>query len=249
MVEDVITATADRNMLGLAITLGGSHDEQTVQHLLRRIAAQQASIMNFTIYLANTLVLDASFLSSLISAGTFHELRVLEFLGLAFRQLDQHLPQMLSHWLHIRQLSFGTVTDTTGSISLATLKLVAQSCPNLRTLEAPFESPGTTFDPPGGISGCLLSHKLLRLSFKEFDHPNPYYKHHPIPAETAQRVARYIYALFPDLEVIETHACHRHGHDHWMPVDESYKLFQSFCRREVRELNDMRQRQLDGAGD
>jgi len=155
---------------------------------------------------------------------------------------------MLSHWQHIRHLSFGTVVDTIGSISLATLKLVAQSCPNLRIFEAPFDSAGT-FNPPGGISDCLLSHKLLELSFQEFEPSRSRNNHRPLSSETTQRVARYIYALFPDLDNIKTHACHLHGYDHWMPVAESYKLFQSFCRREFKELNNMRQHQLDGAGD
>jgi len=248
MIEDVITATADRKMLGLSITLIASHEDQ-IQHLLQHIAAQQASITNIaiSINLENTLPIDASVLSALTSANTFHELRRLEFRGLSFQGLYQHLPQMALHWHHIQHLSFVTpaVRNAAGSINLATLKSVARSCPNLRSLEAPFDSLGTAFDPPGGISDCLLSHKLLRLSFKES--PCPYYSHLPIPPETTQRVARYIYALFPDLEVIETHACRKHSHDSWMPVAESYKLFQNFCRREFKELNDMRQ--LDGAGD
>ena len=252
VVEDVITTTADRNMLGLAITLGESYDEEMIQNLLRRIAAQQASITNLTINLGYTFAIDASFLSSLISANTFHELRTLEFCGLAFQQINQHLPQMLTHWHHIQHLSFRTAADATGYISLAILKLVAQSCPNLSSLEALFDSPDTTFDAPGGISNCLLSHKLLRLTLNEFEpNPNPYYyyNHEPIPPEIVQRVARYIYALFPDLDDIETRACNMHDHDHWKPVADSYKLFQSFCRREFKEMNDIRQRQLDGAGD
>ena len=254
MIEDVITATGDRNMQGLSIMLGGYHDEETIQNLLRRIAAQQASIMNLTINLANTLIIDASFLGSLISVNTFHELRTLEFRQLAFQQLDQYLPQMLSHWQHMQHLSFGIAAGATVPkyISLASLKLVAQLCPNLSSLEAPFDSPGDTFDAPGGISNCFLSHKLLKLSLIAFDSSlNSYYysNHEPISDEIAQRVARYIYALFPDLDEIETHECRSHSYDLWRPVAESYKLFQSFCRREFKELNDMRQRQLDGAGD
>jgi len=248
MMEDVMTVTANRKMLGLAITLIASHDKQ-IQHLLQHIAAQQPSITNLaiSINLENTFAINASVLSALTSANNFHELRRLESRGLSFEELDQHLPQMVLHWQHIQHLSFVTpaIRNAAGSISLPTLKLVARSCPNLRSFEAPFDSPGTTFDPPGGISDCLLSHKLLRLSFKES--PCPYYSHRPIPPETTQRVARYIYALFPDLEVIETHPCHNHGREDWMPVAESYKLFQNFCRREFKELNDMRQ--LDGAGD
>jgi len=253
MVEDVITATSDRNMLGLAIALHGLHDEQTIKNLLRRIAVQQASIVNLTINLANGfLVTDASFLASLASPDTFHGLQRLEFRELAFRQLDQHLPQILSHWKNIQHLSFGS---TIGSISLADLKLVAQSCPSLSSFAASFDSPGTTFDAPGGISDCLLSHKLLGLSLIPSDpepnpNPNLFYYNYPSPEPiseiAAQQVARYIYALFPDLEDIEYQW---EGRDYWRPVAESYKLIQGFCRREVRELNDMRQRQLDGAGD
>jgi len=250
MIQDVITATGDRNMQGLAIMLDGSNHEEMIQNLLRRIAAQQASIMNLTINLANTFVVDASFLSSLISANTFHELRTLEFRQLAFQQLDQHLPQMLSHWQHMQHLSFGTVAgpNVPNYISLASLKLVAQSCPNLSSLEAPFDSPGDTFDAPGGISSCFLSHKLLKLSLIAFDSGRVNRNHQPISDVIVQRVARYIYALFPDLDEIETHECKSHSDDFWRPVAESYKLFQSFCRREFKELNDMRQRQLDGAG-
>ena len=250
MVEDVVTVTSDRNMLGLAITLHGLHDEQTIQNLLRRIAVQQASIVNLTINLENRLVTDASFFASLVSPNNFHGLQRLEFRELAFRKLDQHLPQILSHWQNIQHLSFGC---TIGSISLATLKLVTQSCPSLSSFAASFDSPGTTFDAPGGISDCLLSHKLLRLSLIPSDpEPNPnlfYYDYRspePISEIVAQQVARYIYALFPDLEDIEYQW---KGRDYWRPVAESYKLIQSFCRREVRELNDMRQRQRDGAGD
>ena len=250
MIEDVITATGNRNMRGLAITLGGYHDQETIQNLLQHIAAQQPSIMNLAIKLANTFVIDASFLVSLISANTFHELRTLEFRQLAFQQLDQHLPQMLSHWQHIQHLSFGIAAgaNVPKYISLASLKLVAQSCPNLSLLEAPFDSPGDIFDAPGGISTCFLSHKLLKLSLIAFDSSRVNRNHQPISDVIAQRIARYIYALFPDLDEIETHECRSHSDDFWRPVAESYKLFQSFCRREFKELNDMRQCQLDGAG-
>jgi len=251
MIEDVMTATADRKMLGLTITLIESRDQQIVQHLLRHIAAQQASIMNFTINLRNALVIDASFLSSLVSADTFHEFRTLEFRGLAFQQLDQHLPQMLSHWQHIQHLSFGAPAGVTIAryISLASLKLVAQLCPNLSSLEAPFDSPGDTFDAPGGISDCFLSRKLLKLSLVAFDTSPYHYNNQPISPKIAQQVAHYIYALFPDLDDIKTHPSQKYRDDYWRLVAESYKLFQNFCRREFKELNDMRQRQLDGAGE
>jgi len=240
-------------MLGLAITLSETRDQPTIQNLLQHIAAQQPSIMNLTINLGSPLAIDASFLSSFISVDTFHELRTLEFRQLAFHQLDQHLPRMLSHWQHIQHLSFGIAAGVTVPryISLASLKLVAQLCPNLSSFEAPFDSLDDNFDAPGGISDCFLSHKLLRLSLVTFD-PNPnshHYNHQLISAEIAHRVAHYIYALFPDLDGIETHACHRHRRDYWKLVAESYKLFQSFCRHEFKALNDMRQRQLDGAGD
>ena len=208
--------------------------------------------MNLTINLASPLVIDASFLNSLLSADTFHEFRRVEFRALAFEQLDQYLPQMLSHWQHIQHLSFGISVNAAIAryISLASLKLVAQSCPNLNSLEAPFDSPDRSFDAPGGMEDCFLSHKLRRLSLIAFD-PNTssYYNHEQISAEIAQRVAHYIYALFPDLDGIKTHACYRHTYDYWKPVADSYKLFQCFCRREFKALNDMRQRQLDGAGD
>jgi len=251
MIGDILTATANRKMLGLAITLSGTHDQPTIQNLLQHIAAHQPSVMNLTINLASPLVIDGSFLNSLISANTFHKFRRVEFHALVFQHLDQYLPQMLSHWQHIQHLSFGTAVGPTMAryIGLSSLKLVAQSCPNLSSLEAPFDYPGAAFNAPGGISDCFIFHKLLRLSLISLDmNPNSYHhSHQPISAQIAQRVAHYIYALFPDLDDINTHAC-THGYDYWGLVAETYKLFQSFCRREFKELNEMRQRQLDGAG-
>jgi len=201
MMEDILTATGNQEMLGLAITLSGSRDQRTIQNLLQHIATQQPSIMNLTVNLASTLVIDASFLNSLISADTFHEFRRVEFRQLVFQHLDQHLPRMLSHWQHIQHLSFGAPVGVTmvRYISLASLKLVAQLCPNLSSLEVPLDPPSTAFDAPGGISDCFLSHKLLGLSLIAFDTGPYHHIHQPVSPKIAQQVAHYIYALFPDL--------------------------------------------------
>ena len=252
MVQDIITATAERNISGFTINLNVK-DGKVVHDLLQHISAQQASIMHLSVsnpftrtysYETFATTLDASSFCDIISPNTFHELRRLEFHGLGFQQLDKHLPRMIIHWQHIEHLSFGTVTKKMGSITLATLKLVAEACPNLVFLEASFNPPGKDFfKASGDMSDWLLSHKLVRLSLLDYQSERSGFSSYSpgtIEVGVAQSVARYLYALFPDLKHVEAHD--------WRPVAEFYQLIQRFCRHEVKEMNDIRQRQLDGAG-
>ena len=252
MVKDVITTTTERNISGFTINLD-IYDGKVVQDLFQHLSARQASIMHLSVsnplkqshpsYEQYATTIDASSFCDIISPSTFHELRRLEIHGLALQQLDKYLPRMVIHWQHIEHLSFAR-TDKTGSITLATLKLVAGACPNLVFFEASFNPPGKDFfESSSDMSDWLLSHKLVRLSLLDYQSERSVlslYSAGTIEVEVAQSVARYLYALFPELQHVGAHS--------WRSVAEFYQLIQRFCRREVRELNNIRQRQQDGAG-
>lgn len=108
------------------------------------------------------------------------------------------------------------ISDLDLGIPLPALRIVAESCPNLKHLQCQIKSPATLHDLVGELSKFTpISHKLETLSVGN------------ISSFSSQQllVARYLYALFPNLKTIETHI--GRNAEQWTYVHELIKMCQS----------------------
>ncbi|KAF9525000.1 hypothetical protein CPB83DRAFT_885899 [Crepidotus variabilis] len=159
----------------------------------------------------------------------FHNLKTLVFplssvLGPP-NHWDTQLKLFLPLWSLLEELSLPSregirYTVSGNSVSVSSIKLIAQGCSNLIKLRACVHNP-TSYEHSAEFSTCILTHPLRKLNLHS-PH-DPYRGQKVVTQSQAFSIARYLYALFPKLENVD--ACE----SAWKPIAETILLLKNVC--------------------
>jgi hypothetical protein len=123
-----------------------------------------------------------------------HELQTFQLLGWRMENKDDVIRRLVMSWPKLRTLAVFPPSHDQTFISLSTLKIIAESCPELRHLSIQLD---TATIPPFDISSKSLAHKLEVLTAVGKTHP------HVTETSLQIRMARHLDSIFPYLKSIE----------------------------------------------
>ena len=141
-----------------------------------------------------------------------HEMQAFNLYGWRMENMDGEVRRLVMSWPKLR-----TLTLVQASISLSTLKIIAENCPELRYLRISLDISNI---PPFDTSGKSLHHNLEVLDLGRI---------HPYTQTTSEcriQVARYLDLIFPYLKSIEVHP----DDVTWSAICDMVKLCQDIRR-------------------
>jgi len=127
-------------------------------------------------------------LKSLMLLTDFHEMRTFTLTGWRMANADDDLRGLVMSWPKLRTLDFSQTP-----ISLSTLRIMAESCPELRSAQISLD---VSIIPPFDTSSKRLSHKLEDLTVSGVSPPHK-------AREREIQVSRHLNLIFPYLKSIE----------------------------------------------
>ena len=142
-----------------------------------------------------------------------HEMQTFHLLRWKMENMDDDLRRLVMSWPKLRNLG----VDQT-IISLSTLRIIAECCPELRHLSIPLDS---FTIPPFDISSKSFSHKLEVLNVVRV---HSFVIHASM--ESQIRMARQLDSIFPHLKSIEMPP----NNSTWIGIRDLVKLCQDFRR-------------------
>ena len=129
---------------------------------------------------------------SLMLLTDLHEMQTVNLKDWRMENMDDDVRRLVMSWPKIRTLSLRSPNQT--FISLSTLRVISETCPELRYLRIPLDiSTITPFD----TSSKSLCHNLEVLAVLSI-HPS-----NQTTLECQIQVTRYLYLIFPYLKSIE----------------------------------------------
>ena len=141
----------------------------------------------------------------------FHEMETFHLLRWMMKNMDDDVRHLVKAWPKLRTLKVPPSDQT--FISLSTLRIIAESCPELRHLTILLD---TSTIPPFDVSSKSLGHKLEVLTMgRDFNE---------ISLEYQIRMARHLDSIFPYLKSIERQI----DDSTWSGILELVKLCQGF---------------------
>ena len=160
-------------------------------------------------------------LKCLMLLTDLHEMQCFHLINWKMENMDDDVRRLVTSWPKLRTLKVLSLNET--SISLSTLKLIAENCPELRHLQIQLD---TSTIPPFDTSSKSLYHKLEILTVGGGYNVRPSNTITQTSLRSQIQVTRYLDLIFPYLKGVEM----RQEDVFWLGIRDLVELCQDARR-------------------